>query len=110
MLRTPSEPADVEPFFSCTSCAGREGVRGWEGAQILPKPVEPARERSELLSRNHRWHPVTRTRPQVPEHPQDGFDTGCSFIAARLNQLVQDGFDTGCSQAGSTGFGFSSPR
>ena len=41
---------------------------------------------SERLSRNH---PAAKKqiRPQAPGHAQDGFDTGRSFVAARLNQL-----------------------
>ena len=41
---------------------------------------------SEQLSRNH---PAVKKqiRPQVPGHAQDGFDTGRSFVATRLNQL-----------------------
>ena len=53
------------------------------------KPVEPARERSERLSRNH---PATgrQTRPQHPDHPHHGFDTTHSLtLAGRLNQLQE---------------------
>ena len=43
---------------------------------------------SEQLSRNH---PAVKKqiRPQVPGHAQDGFDTGRSFVATRLNQLQE---------------------
>ena len=53
---------------------------------------------SERLSRNH---PTAKKqiRPQAPGHAQDGFDTGRSFVATRLNQLRE-----GTSQPGSTGF------
>ena len=50
------------------------------------KLVEPVRERSERLCRNHRaveW----QAGPQVPDRGRFGFDLGCSFVAARLNQL-----------------------
>ncbi|AFN45548.1 hypothetical protein HMPREF9154_1826 [Arachnia propionica F0230a] len=43
---------------------------------------------SERLSRNH---PAAKKqiRPQLPRHAQDGFDTGRSFVATRLNQLQE---------------------
>ena len=57
-------------------------------AILETKPVEPARERSERLSRNHYWHPVSRTRPQDPRQGHHGFDTTHSLtLAGRLNQL-----------------------
>ena len=58
------------------------GSTSLEGAKL----VEPARERSERLCRNHRaveWW----IGPQVPGRGRFGFDSGCSFVAARLNQL-----------------------
>ena len=51
---------------------------------------------SERLSRNH-LAAEKQTRPQLLRHPQDGFDTDCSFVAVWLNRLRRGGgFDMDC--------------
>ena len=53
--------------------------------------VEPARERQRTAVSKPLRQPKNRPGLQVLEHPRDGFDTDCSFVAARLNQLVENG-------------------
>ena len=51
------------------------------------KPVEPDRDEGAVRVETT-WHPVARTRPQLPGHPRHGFDTTRSLtLAGRLNQL-----------------------